>query len=282
MNKIIVERPRRGGYGGEDPRYLSDQRRMDLEDLPQRESMRRRWGSNCKELNENLAPLRRFVESRVGLPWDDVYSEIRENLDASDATQYHILQHLEGYVEKNTFLDGVGAVCTIGYLGQPYVIGSNRYAGREMYVHPGTGILCITPARARRTRERNDDRVLGPKGSMEQYHRLHGVWYVLSLEKLPADALLSEKKAVLSYRAADSSKMQSTLMVVPTRLGRTRDVLLRESLYDLRGHRARRNHAYGRDDVYASRGRMMNKKQLRKAGLRNVPGAEAGKLEFKY
>src|SRR4051812_44167695 len=42
-----------------------------------------------KDLNENLAPLQRFLEKSVGRSWNKVYSEIREQLDHRRATGLH-------------------------------------------------------------------------------------------------------------------------------------------------------------------------------------------------
>ena len=46
------------------------------------------------EFSENLSPMRRFLAKQVGRSWDTVYAEIRAWVDADNAVQYHILQHL--------------------------------------------------------------------------------------------------------------------------------------------------------------------------------------------
>jgi hypothetical protein len=96
MSKVIVERARRGGRVGKG-RYKN----FNLEDLPIKEGMRhpRKYG---KELNENLAPLYRFVQSQVGRPWNKVYSEIREFINSNSTIQQHVLVHLfKGLVNVN-------------------------------------------------------------------------------------------------------------------------------------------------------------------------------------
>lgn len=95
MSKVIVERPRRGGTCEPKGR----RRNRDLEDLPQHESMLGKGrGWDRKELNENLQPLKRFLGSRVGHPWDKVYSEISEHLRPTNAVQQHVRDHLHNYV----------------------------------------------------------------------------------------------------------------------------------------------------------------------------------------
>src|SRR5690349_2140895 len=96
MDKLLVERRRHGG-GVRFPRGAEGKwRRVALEDRPKRESLRRPWcGSGAEKcLNENLAPLRRFLRSHCGRPWNKVYSEIRERINPNSAVQLHIWQHL--------------------------------------------------------------------------------------------------------------------------------------------------------------------------------------------
>jgi hypothetical protein len=54
--------------------------------------------------NEHLGPLRRFLDSNVGRPWDKVYSEICRHVDRSNVVQKHILTHLFDYVVTNVVL----------------------------------------------------------------------------------------------------------------------------------------------------------------------------------
>jgi len=93
MSRVIVERPRRGGG---DRRG----RAVPFENLPQHEGMRRphQRSGGAKELNENLAPLRRYLERQVGRPWDKVYAEIAKHLRADNAVQQHVRDHLRDFV----------------------------------------------------------------------------------------------------------------------------------------------------------------------------------------
>src|SRR5258708_5901133 len=101
MAKILVERPRLGG-GIKFPRSsLKGYRRVSIEELPKRESIERPWSNWRKSLNENLAPLRRFLQRRLGQPWDAVYSEICERINRNSAVQLHIWQHLMWEVCRN-------------------------------------------------------------------------------------------------------------------------------------------------------------------------------------
>lgn len=96
MHKVLVERPRYKPYNA-DRKNVANR----TEDLPNHESMKGRH-SGRKQLNENLAPLWRFLDKRVGMSWDSVYAEIREIMDVRSATQLHIFQHIRDAVVADT------------------------------------------------------------------------------------------------------------------------------------------------------------------------------------
>lgn len=173
MAQLLVERPRRGGYGKRRKRRKG----RDL-DGPAVQSMRAPHRANRKDLNENLSPLRRWFYRQVGRPWDKVYSELRERVDVRGATQLHILQHAEMYVETNTaVIDGRVVVIDEGS-------GRHREPG-GLYVHPKTKVLATTPLRSYKRRALDDDRVV-PRGR-EVYGRKNGEWFRLELKPMPMD-----------------------------------------------------------------------------------------------
>ena len=53
----------------------------------------RQFGYDGKRLNENLKPLRRFVRSAFGRPWNDAYAKIQTHVRADSAMQLRMLQH---------------------------------------------------------------------------------------------------------------------------------------------------------------------------------------------
>ncbi|HRI68206.1 MAG TPA: hypothetical protein PK156_28445 [Polyangium sp.] len=139
MFEIIIERPRYGWRCGRKGRYRT-MRRNNPEALPEKEPMWYR--GQTKSLNENLAPLRRFLERRVGRPWDAVWSELREFLSPKSTVQKHVFDHVQQFVELNPiFIDGIPHY--------PEARGSKRedfsplsnYRWRGFYVCPRTGLL---------------------------------------------------------------------------------------------------------------------------------------------
>jgi hypothetical protein len=92
MKHVIIDRPRIGGSGGKSRPAKGSKRRwqrIPLEDQPKTESNapKRLYGSNCKSLNEHLAPLRRWLRSNCGRLWNEVHSEICANLRIDNATR---------------------------------------------------------------------------------------------------------------------------------------------------------------------------------------------------
>lgn len=101
MHKVIVERRRaNAAFRYHDFRF--QRRRIpdpdEPDEIPRHEGMRRPYGWDHKCLNENLSPLRRFLRSRVGRPWDKVYAEMSRNLKAANAVQQHVRDHVGDYV----------------------------------------------------------------------------------------------------------------------------------------------------------------------------------------
>lgn len=103
MGKVLVERPRVGSrhlHGMSGKGYKSRVRReMASEDgSRRREGMKRLTHGGHKHFNEHLGPLRRYLDSNVGRPWDKVHSEICQHINRGNVVQKHILTHLFEYV----------------------------------------------------------------------------------------------------------------------------------------------------------------------------------------
>ena len=181
MAKVIVERPRRGGS------IRRPGRAVDIEDLPSKESLRRpyRLRGTHKKLNENLAPLRRYLESQVGRPWDAVYSDIAAHLRVDSTVQQHVRDHLKDLVEIVPVERWYSVYGTFGRRK----VRSSRW--QSMYVDPLDGILKKDPdgegrARERRRKEaeRPVERVeLGPSSELRL---VDGIWYEVAYAALPA------------------------------------------------------------------------------------------------
>src|SRR5438309_8576261 len=92
MAKVIVERPRVGHSARGKPKgYRRKYGDPTAEGLPRREGIRRRCGGGTKSFNEHLGPLRRYLDSLVGRPWNKVHAEICARLNRGSVVQQHVL-----------------------------------------------------------------------------------------------------------------------------------------------------------------------------------------------
>lgn len=183
MSRVIVERPRHGGAHRRG-------RPLPLDDLPRHEGMTRpyRISGGSKELNENLAPLRRYLERQVGRPWNKVYAEIAVHLRARNTVQQHVRDHLRDFVAVHPRRrhdryfryrgDGKEAFSHLWY--QP------------LYVDEKDGILKRTdrlPEEKARLRARRNppsrplDRIA--LAADRELRRIDGFWYELRLASMP-------------------------------------------------------------------------------------------------
>jgi hypothetical protein len=179
MSRVIVERPRRGGS-------YRPGRPPPVEEMPFGEGMRRRHllGGNWKELNENLAPLRRYLERQVGRPWNKIYAEITARLRADNTVQQHVRDHLRDFVAINPRRVSASYVRHPGGTRERL----SRLWYQPLYVDEKDGILKRTnrlpeaKALRRLARDRTTappDRI--PLGADRELRRIGGLWYELHL-----------------------------------------------------------------------------------------------------
>jgi hypothetical protein len=136
---------------------------------------------NGKELNENLAPLRRYLERQVGRPWDKVYSEIAANLRADNTVQQHVRDHLRNFV-------AVKPRRYVRWYGNPV----SGLWHQPLYVDEKDGILKRTDRlpeekarrRARHNLPRRPVDHVALAGDRE-LRRIAGFWYELRLAPIP-------------------------------------------------------------------------------------------------
>ncbi|MBX3430395.1 MAG: hypothetical protein KF779_12520 [Hyphomonadaceae bacterium] len=192
MSKVIVERPRTGrAWAGLRPgrtRALVDDDGEPIKAKGAREPKGRE--QKTKALNETLNPLKRYLASNVGRPWNKVYSEINEHLKPTSTVQQHVRDHLDDFVATKTRMKGGAVVVTPRF-------GGERALEDDWclyYVHPRTGLLRKNEkykrwnARRREARQRADAeraarmRVVDAK---TQLHLLKGAWWEVKLAKIP-------------------------------------------------------------------------------------------------
>lgn len=198
--KLLVERPRLGG------KMERKGRTRHHSELPKQEGIKKRYGYNTKNLNENLSPLRRFIETQVGRPWDKVYSEIRLHIKPGNTVQEHILQHLYDFIHVKVSKVPVSAKfpCGLAYHNHRWGGGIRTVRDGDIYVDPDDNII----KRAKR-RLLVPPKKQGRRGAVwyddkeTQICVKHaGIWYagVASRFEIEAYTVMKEYKSVWSKK----------------------------------------------------------------------------------
>jgi hypothetical protein len=276
MAKVIVERPRLNN------RNCRRGRRVDLEDLPFRIGMRRdrREHGGHKELNENLAPLRRYLQKQVGRRWDDVYSEIAENLRVDSTVQQHVRDHVEDFVDLHGQEERWITIFRSGGVGERVRVGP----WKEFYVDPVDGVLRHNDLsknrkvnRLRRERERPVTSI--KLDSMRELKLIDGVWFEVEYAPLPMPQY-REGLQIRPFRQRPwdpSCPVVEYAVVVRTLISApVFDVIRRERLRVgplIDDEANRRRWEREGTKVYAVSKRQLSTKLLRRYGLQNAAAA---------
>lgn len=115
-------------------------------------------------------PFDRLLESRLGRPWDDVFSELCTEFDNRSWAGSSFRRDLKWHVATNCW---IGAETGTIYGG---TFGSNTSPiSNEFYVHPFTGLLCWGPPI---DHPRRDHLVTKIKVDEDTYHEMeNGIWF---------------------------------------------------------------------------------------------------------
>jgi hypothetical protein len=251
MFEVIIERPRLGSRR----RHHRRARRMDAKVDARRDPDAMplqigigRWtwiGRGGKTLNENLAPLRRYLERQVNRPWDKIWSEISENLSVNSTVQQHVRDHVSDFVAFRTYAKE-GAVFVSGRFGENRALRDSPY---RLYVDPRTGIL-----RKNKYYE----------SWQKKYRAMRA-----AAEKHRATRMRELSETLQAHRLDDNCWWEVRLAPVPTRkvtYGGAREYTVREKFTDV-VHSARLStlpveELYGRDGVYAVGKRQLSRREI--------------------
>lgn len=139
MFKVIVERPRRtrGKSTKTKLRYFRDDRSRMSGRRMACELNDRKW------LNENLAPLKRYLFTQRGRKWDDVFSEICQHIDTGSTVKMHVREHLDDFIVRNIMISDDGMYCD---MDSPQYQRRADSWWKELYVCPIDGRIKETQA----------------------------------------------------------------------------------------------------------------------------------------
>jgi len=226
MFKVIVERARLGGG------VRHRERSRDYDNLPSHEGMRRihKIRGQWKSLNENLNPLRRFLQRRVGRRWDDVYAEICANLRPQSTVQQHVRDHIDGFVIRDVRVGPDGSLESVPPLDQR----GSCYT--RFFVDPRDGALRCLPRRKRVVPVEEPSHVV--VGHERELIKVDGIWYWVVFADVPRPA---RRVRAVWNKAIQAVALEVTLM--PTGVV---DIVTGRSVNRGRYRKARRQ-ANGRD-----------------------------------
>jgi len=152
--------------------------------------------------SENLNPLRRFLAKQVGRRWDTVYSEIRAQVDADNAVQYHILQHLYDDLAVDV-RERDGELWHHGRGGPELLTGSGPRWWRwrpTLYVCPRSGLIKRVKRRTHRETPPPQECLPGSEANQD-YRRIAGQWYEVWWAREPQTGnLIVDHKRQLSWK----------------------------------------------------------------------------------
>jgi hypothetical protein len=138
--------------------------------------------NKSKRLSDHLGPLRRFLRSKVGQLWNDVYSELCQRLDTNTMAGQHVIGHLWDYVERHVeIIDG----SLYSKTSRWYRIPLDRCYGDLFYIHPETGILCAVEKAPRKQKQKSEQTDILVVDDYHQYHKLNEIWYLITFDDFP-------------------------------------------------------------------------------------------------
>ncbi len=252
MPKVIVERPRRGGGWVRKGRALRDN---DLSLSAVAVKVHDRGRGTSKNLNENLAPLRRYLEAQVDRPWGKVWSEICAHLKPTNTVQQHVRDHIPDFVAIKTSLRDGEVWVTERWRQGPVRLKDSRL---RLFVDPTSGLLRRNKhwlSRGAHKRVANEAEAKARAAWMRvvsdkvQLHLHRDCWWEVRLAAVPTSV------EVVKTPAGDTRRVTFERPV--------EDVLLRKD-----GTAHAREGRYGRRGVYAAAKRQLTTKEIRALGLR--------------
>lgn len=168
MEKVISEKPR---YGAKIKTPKGEKRKLQIcwDELPKTETMCSRWNNWEQGTSYVFGVIWKYLRSKVGEKWDDIYSEICNNLQNHRIKDIILMQ-----VEREIVV--IDGVCCWSRTNHPISDG--------FYVNPETGLLEEAPPRKRYHRAKYPKAIWGKDKNKKpiQYHKINGIWYEVQIK----------------------------------------------------------------------------------------------------
>lgn len=296
LNKIIHERSASGWRSGvkfaRKSKRFGRPRDPDYCDLPFHERMRLRHGWPY-HASINFHILTREVESYVGRPWNDFYSDLSRQFDKRSYRNHEMYRAFDwGVIEREVFVGDDGNLYTLNpYMTPPWrPLSENR---GSVYVDPRDGII------RRIDHSKPADHSL-PKKAIDavidedyELHLIDGVWYHYDVKDVPwsepdefvkpkdKDFFFEKSIGIYSPIAATLSTRMCSWNELSDTEKRKQGVRISHTIIvtdDFDHNRIERRKDVKRDywwrlipTRYRTNKRTANKKQLRAAGITEPP-----------
>jgi len=124
-------------------------------------------------------PFDRFLNSRLGRPWDEVYSEMSGAFDHRSLPGYSFFRDLRWHVQTD---------CWVGADTGSIFSGYGSRVEDEFYVHPWTGLLCWAEPVDRSRPDPPKVKVDLKEG--KSYEKIDGIWYYLEEYDIEHEGLI--------------------------------------------------------------------------------------------
>jgi hypothetical protein len=234
MFEVIIERPRHASRA-RFPRKLRRRDAVATRHDPERLGFVAGIGLTDKSLNENLAPLRRYLERQVNRSWDKVWSEICAKLRPSSTVQQHVRDHISDFVAIKTFMKD----------GLVWAAGDHRFYGRPHPLKQSRAKLFVDP-RSRLLRRNKDYQARWQFKAkvQERAQRMRGVSPTLQIHRFGKHGCW---EVVLTPTKLDRYQIKRSGL----------DVIVQSGFSELTPH-----DLYGRDGVYAIAKRQLSKREI--------------------
>jgi hypothetical protein len=106
LDEELIECYRRGSRTKQMKGYKNKLKRNLYEYARQHESMKFMHGGGTKFFNDNLEPMKRFLNRKVGKNWNKVHSELCGVLSKQTISGLHVFNHLYQFVFEKVKIEG--------------------------------------------------------------------------------------------------------------------------------------------------------------------------------
>jgi hypothetical protein len=171
LSSVLFQKGRRGGSDRENGRANN----LALDEQPMRTSLRRAHRATKNRCEPDKHVVSRFLDSRVGRSWDEVFREICSGNDAREYRAYRLRDLLPELVEHSVTIKDE----------QPFTTAGLRLGWGEFWVHPETGLLMKQQGRQRSHHTSKYEVLQVPGSASDRFVLIDEIWHRVRLSAIP-------------------------------------------------------------------------------------------------